>query len=567
MKNKDLRSQVEKFDENWVLEGIASGIDLASTPADKLSTGEQWKVWLDANEKTGWDLIQELKKAPGRPKLGEALGNVEVPFYEPGPIQSFAHQSQAKIILVAGGWRAGKSKWLAAQLLPYMFRDWAHVWIVANDYKLARAEFGYIQMWLKWLGVPLEKPPSKPKEGSWQIVTQWHATLETMTGKDDDKIEMANLDAAGIAEAGQADKDTFNKLFGRVLQKRGRIFISGSMTEAQPWYVNALERYQNGDEFGDWQSYSIPSFDNLAIFPQGEDTEQLQVMKRNMPEDEYARKVLALPMPPQGLVFREFDTKLHVVPCKFVEATPEQMMVAMGNAYSPFPMNDFLTVPRPVLDGFNIKAWEVPEHAEIEIAVDPGYDPGRYAVLACVRTKKEIIVIDEVYEAEKTGEQVIQICMEKEWWPRVKRGTIDIAAKQHQANMSQHEVWRKIAGLSLMTKFVPIPDGINRYHEFLYDPSNGRPRMFVDPRCENFIGEHRKYRYPKNREDGNLKILPIDRDNHAIKAMTYYIIWNFKFSDSTGGTTSRRYITERGQQTQSNDWMFREDLKQYNNGY
>jgi hypothetical protein len=558
-KNKDLREQVEQFDETWVMQGIASGIDLASTESDKLTRGQQWKVWLDSGEKTAIDLIRELEKAPGKPPPGEAIGNVEVPYYKPGPVQWAAHNSPESFVLVAGGWRAGKSKWLAAQLLPYMFKDFAHVWIVANDYKLGRAEWGYIHMWLKWLNVPLAKPVSKPKEGSYEIETAWHAKLETMTGKDDDKIEMANLDAAGIAEAGQADKSLFNKVQGRVFQKRGPIYISGSMTEAQPWYVNNLERYQNGDEFGDWHSYSIPSFDNEAVFPLGENEEILQKMKRNLPADEYARKVLAQPAPPEGLVFKDFDSKKHVVPIHMVESSEEQMVAAMREAYSPFYNNDALFKPIPQMgDAFTVKSWAVPEYCDIEVAIDPGFDPGRYAVLACVRTKDTVLVIDEVYEAEKTGAQVIQICMEREWWPRVKRGTIDIAGKQHQADTSQIEVWQKEAGFRPLTRFIPIPDGIKRYHEFLYDPKNGRPRLYIDPQCVNLIAEHRNYRYPKNREEGNLRILPIDRHNHAIKALTYYLVQWFKFSDTTGGTTSRRYVKDQAQNVNSSDWMFQD---------
>lgn len=557
-----LREQVDKFDTDWLAQEIAKGIDLASTPADELSRGQQWKVWLDAGEKTAFDLIAELEKSPGRPRPGESIGDIEVPFYQPGPIQWKAHKATEKIIYVAGGWRAGKSKWLAAQLLPYMFRSFSHVLIVANDYKLARAEFGYIQMWLEWLKVPMAKPPSKPKEGSWQIVTAWQATLETMTGKDEDKIEMVNLNAAGIAEAGQTDKGLMLKVLGRTMQKRGRIFISGSMVESQPWYVNAISRYQNGDEFGDNKSFSIPSFDNQAIYPLGEDDPQLQFMKRELPEDEYARKVLALPMPPTGLVFKEFDLARHVVPITMVETTAEDMRKAIQAAYSPFE-SSYLSQPRPEKDGFRIKSWEVPEHCPVEIAVDPGYDPGKYAVLAIVRTKNEILVIDEVYESHMFGDQVIQICQDRPWWPRVRGGTIDVAAKQHQANMSQHEVWRKATGFTLQTIFVPIPDGIERYRSFLFDPKNGQPRMFIDPRCEQFIWEHSQYKYPKNREEGNLRVLPIDRHNHAIKAMTYYIVKNFKFSDSTGGTTSRRYVDKKPmtQQGGAREWMYEENMQ------
>ena len=550
MPSKDPRDHFKKpeaLTTDWILKEISAGIDMQSIPRDELTRGEQWKVWLDTGEKTPLDLILELSKAPGRPEPGERISIAPVPFYEPGPIQLKAHQATEKVVLVSGGKRAGKSKWLAAQLLPYMFKSYAHVWIVGPNYELAHAEFDYMFNWLKWLNVPLAKDVSKPMQGGYTLETKWGSILETMTGKDEDGIEMVSLDAVGVTEAGQTDRVLLDKLRGRVSERRGRIFISGSPVESQPWYINALKKYKNGDEHGDWHSFSIPSFDNKAIYPLGEMDDEIQSMKRNLPPQEYARSVLAEPMPPEGLVFQEFNPEKHVVPINIKPIDAEKFEEALKRAYSPFDENNFLAFPEPIYDagGYNIKGWDVPEYAEVELAIDPGWEHG-YAVLACVIHKDNILVIDEVYEQHMYGEDVIQECKNRPWWPRVKRGVIDRASKQHHEGMSEHEKWRKDANIRLLTQFVPITDGISRYRTFLNNPANGRPRLFIDPRCDRYIWEHSAYKYHFHREDRPIRELPIDANNHAIKAMTYFIVVRMNWTDKGSmTTTSRKYIERR----------------------
>jgi len=257
--DKNLRDKVERLDENYFFSQLAEGIDLSSTPLEKLSPAEQWKVALDTGEKTALDLIYDLKNAPGKPKPGMPLGTLQMPYYEPGPVQRQFHEAPESLLYVAGGRRAGKSASLAAQLLPYMFQDYAYIWLVSNDYRLCHAEFDYIADWLRYYKAPIVKY-NHAADGQWKIELKWGAILETMTGADDDKIEMANLNAVGITEAGQTNKSLLTKLMGRVVQRRGKIFMTGSMNESQAWYVNAIERYQNGDEFGDQRSFFYSLF-------------------------------------------------------------------------------------------------------------------------------------------------------------------------------------------------------------------------------------------------------------------------------------------------------------------
>ena len=55
----------------------------------------------------------------------------------------------------------------------------------------------------------------------------------------------------------------------------------------------------------------------------------------------------------------------------------------------------------------------------------------------------------------------------------------------------------------------------------------GRTRLRVAPTCSNLIEEFGLYRYHEASDLGPISELPIDRDNHAIKALTYWLFDRF----------------------------------------
>jgi len=125
--------------------------------------------------------------------------------------------------IAAGGWRSGKSRWLAREMTyplvigppPEILAD-AKVWLLGKDYQLAREEFDYCLLDVRALGYPTIDALSKPQDGQWRMVLtpvghrfrpgllqrRNGAVLETETSEDIGKIEAANLVAAGMTEAG-----------------------------------------------------------------------------------------------------------------------------------------------------------------------------------------------------------------------------------------------------------------------------------------------------------------------------------------------------------------------------
>ena len=498
----------------------------------KMSRGWQWKFdlwkrefdkqenrwdWVP-NVKTKFDLYEELRKAP--PEY----------FYEPSPTQLAAHKSGVRTKQVAGGWRVGKSTWLAAEILPYCFHDNAEIWVIANTYQLPRYEFMYLYHWLRWLDCPITRF-NDPGNGMWRLDLAWGAKLETHSCDDVTTIEGGNLDCVGVAEAGLVDEGVIRRLSGRVAEKRGPVLMSGSLDASQNWYMESFSNFLNGPiEDVSWHSFGVPSWENKVVFPKGEQDEQILHWKATLTEDEYKLKVCAEVAKPSELVFPEFREDIHIV----------------NFEYSNTDQGGFkLEYPEPIMDdiGVRVKGFTLPNRGDVMLAIDPGY-AGAYAVLACRKYDEDIYVLDEVYVRREVVEEVIAECKTRWWWPHISYAVIDIAGKQHQAMTSQIEIWSKQQHLGFPPRsmYVPIPDGIQRLRTFLKNPLNGRPRIYFSRLCKNTAKEFSLYRYRLSKENRPEREEPVDRDNHAIKALTYLLMDRFGPSEGRGKTISEKYV-------------------------
>jgi hypothetical protein len=136
-------------------------------------------------------------------------------------------------------------------------------------------------------------------------------------------------------------------------------------------------------------------------------------------------------------------------------------------------------------------------------------------------------------------DDVIPLVKAHEYYPKVKTGVIDIAAQQHHANRSQLEVWSSMCPqIELSYNLVPIHAGIDALERHLkHDYALERPGIMFAPHLSNEImedaklsialgtfAEFRLYRWATDQgHNHNIKRRPVDRNNHAIKALSYYL--------------------------------------------
>ena len=425
--------------------------------------------------------------------------------FAPTEAQTPILDSKKRFILVAGGEQAGKSmiasKFLLARFLQ--INDAGLYWLVAADYERTRAEFEYLVDDFSRLGVLAE---ASKRVDPGKIVLADGTRIETKSAKDPRTLAMRAPDGIIGCEASQLDLETFYRMRGRCAPKRGWLFLSGTFEGSLGWYPQMHTAWSIPTE--DEESFSLPSYTNVHLYPEGINDPEIQRLKRDASDDFFLERIQGIPSPPQGLVFPEFRPNLHVGDVTWDVGTP------------------------------------------IHIWMDPGY-AGAYAVVVVQIQDDVIHVIDEVYERGLVTGEMIQICQQRPWWKDVQYGVIDVAGYQHQAMAAPAEIWVKETGLYMNSQKVMINDGTERLKSFLkIDPVTNRSKVVINPKCTGilsefgaapnpFEGQTRAYRWKTDRDGNIVGNMPEDKNNHGIKALIYGIVDNYGYAYVQGRDSIR----------------------------
>lgn len=421
--------------------------------------------------------------------------------FSPTQAQEDILNCQKRFVLVAGGEQAGKSM-VASKFFLSRFLETEGAglyWLVAADYERTRAEFDYLVQDFSSLGI-LSEVTKRVDPG--RIVLIDGSRIETKSAKDPRTLAMRAPDGILGCEASQLDMDSFHRMRGRVAPKRGWLFLSGTFEGSLGWYPQLFSSWQG--KMGDEQSFSLPSYSNSYLYPEGKNDPEIQKLKALSSDEFFMERIEGIPCPPAGLVFEEFRTDVHVDDT--IEWVPEE----------------------PVY------LW-----------MDPGY-AGAYAVVAAQDINDQIYVFDEVYEQGLTTESMIDIVRNKPWWKGVHSGTIDIAGYQHQAMSAPAEMWMDKTGIYLDAQKIRINEGTERLKGFLKpDPITNIPKLLISPRCRGtlsefgalpspFDGQTRAYKWKTDRDGNIVGETPEDKHNHAIKAMVYGLVSRFGYGYING---------------------------------
>ena len=400
--------------------------------------------------------------------------------YNPTPAQRAAHDSPARIRLIAGGERAGKSRSGAMELFGRLLEGRLY-WLVGPEYDLCRPEFEYVLDACRRIDAVASV--RYPSSNRCELITRTDARIVTRSAHEPERLAAEAPDGILGCEAAQLPPSVFLRLRGRIAERRGWLWLSGTFEGSRGWYAEKFRAWQVGERT-DARAFSIPSWENRALYPGGRDDPEILDLETQFPPDLFMERFGGVPCPPSTLVFRDFDPLVHV----------RSEARASG--------------------------------APVELAIDPGY-AGAYAVLAIEQRGPCVAVIDEVYLRRRVAGEVIAVCRQRPWWSRVRGGVIDVAGRQHHAAPSQIEIWASTAGVRLRSHGVPLRSGIDRLRTFLRDPASGEARLAVAPECRNLIEEFGLYRYHEASDREPISEIPIDRDNHAIKALTYWLFDRF----------------------------------------
>lgn len=423
------------------------------------------------------------------------------PYGEQWPILT----CEAREVILAGGEQAGKStmasKFLIARWdMPFKKTGVPGIfWIVGKDYESTLKEMEYCALDAQRLGIALSLP-HRFYPDNLEIILGIQgkeiARIKNKSLKDELKIMAESPDGVIIAEAAQITYSAFRKLQARVARSRGWIFAEGTFEGSTGWYPELWQYYQTPGTEG--ESFSLPSWTNLAYYPGGRQDPEILRQEAKYPADFFDERFAAIPCKPQGVVIPEFSNRIHVGGYPFDKDLP------------------------------------------VDITADPGYF-GASSVHAIQGRGDQIWIIDEIYLHGRITEEIIEVCKLRPWWPnRRSPGTIDIAARQHQAMASPEEVWREKAGMVMSSRKVNINGGIDLLRTSMKPhPVTGKPVILINQNCLGLIcemgggkppeltGEQEKTHNDMEKWGAWIRDLatgkPVDKHNHACKDISYYL--------------------------------------------
>lgn len=398
-------------------------------------------------------------------------------------------------------------------------------WIIAEDYEGAHKEFEYALQCFSALGAVSKSDVSMPLRNAWKMRLATGQVIETKSGQDVYKLRSDAPDGILLVEAATVSNLLFLKCFGRLSETHGWIVASGTFEGSTGWYPELWRAGQSFNEEYRCRSFSIPSWTNTIVFPDGRNDQEIQRLYRvySKVPGMFEERVAGVPLPSRALVFREFTPVQH---------TSETA------TYKP-------NVP-------------------VYIAVDPSDGGHPYALLACQFALDQYAdpddpldicnVIDEIYEQGVIDEEVIAMATTRPWWRDVRGGAIDVAAPDSKRR------WLSMGGVNLKSDKIDQLAGIRRLHSFLFyqlanpDLPNSMTlgaHLQINPTCESLIAEFGKYR--RRDTDPLSDELPAELPNpnqpcDALKALWYLLVARF------GAVRARRLPAPKRTQWRRQDY-------------
>jgi hypothetical protein len=434
--------------------------------------------------------------------------------------QKEIHDTKVPVKLTTGGERAGKSISTAMDCAEDMLIEGGLGWICGPDYGQSKAEFKYIHDALLALDC-LDGEASMPEHGPQKLTTKWGFKWETKSGQDLMKIASFATDLFLITEANQQPQGILDKAYGRVSEKRGRIILSGTIENSNPWYIEKWETWQGPNPEGA-RSFSLPSWSNTHIYPGGREDPAIKLWEARLGPEVFLERCAAIPCKPSGLVFKDFDRKRHVTKLDYNPKLPVELAID--------PATHTYAVLALQFETLTVKEWLERSENEALLAKRTSEELKEYVT--------KVYVIDEVYTHDMIAQDVIPLVKMKPWFRDVQTGIIDIAGTQRPGSKSQVQIWQEETRIPLRSNYVKIDQSISVVRLRLRENHLlGEPLISFDFRLRSdknhagkangILGEMGLYKWREWHEGQNTRPLPIDSNNDALKALGYSLFAHF----------------------------------------
>jgi PBSX family phage terminase large subunit len=129
-----------------------------------------------------------------------------------------------------------------------------------------------------------------------------------------------------------------------------------------------------------------------------------------------------------------------------------------------------------------------------------------------------VFIVDEEYRTNVNDEDMVSLLRGRPYWGKLSDVVCD------NANPDRIDRLRRLIGVATPAEKGRISTGITQVRSMLdKDSVLGTPMIFVDKRCDSIIKEFNQYAYAEDRENRNTDETPIDKNNHSLSALRYWI--------------------------------------------
>lgn len=208
---------------------------------------------------------------------------------------------EAREVLITGGVRAGKTTRNAFRTICKLLDPKVRlIWLVGPDYTQATEEFRYILEWGTRLGIVDLNSVSTPAEGGRILKTILGATVMTKSAQHPERLASVAPDMIVLCEPGQMSSEVYDTCMQRLAEKRGTLFMGGTLEDdiATPrwkWYEDLAVDWRDHVEGDRERSFSVPTWSNRVLYPQGIADPELQVIRTKTAEYTWNRKYGGIP--------------------------------------------------------------------------------------------------------------------------------------------------------------------------------------------------------------------------------------------------------------------------------
>lgn len=407
--------------------------------------------------------------------------------YNPHPNQQLIRQSNQRFKVIVCGRRFGKTTLAINELIYNAFKKASSdYWYVAPTYRQAK-EIAWRMLKKSYYDLPKDLQGEKNESELWVEVGQ--GSRISLKGADnEDSLRGSALDGIIIDEVDSIRN--WDYLWHEVL--------SPSLKDRKGWawfvgtpkgYYNLFKLFELAKTDKEYDSFHFTSYDNPYL-----DKVEIDKEIQRITEDAFAQEYLADFRKHTGLVFKEFDRKIHVV---------DSIDLPGSNDY--YRAMDFGAVNPTVC---------------LFIKVD---NDGCYWVY------------DEYYESEKTTKDNAYAIQAKHPQTFFRATFGDPSGKQERLDYAGYQLHITPANkriIDILTGKLKETDDhswvlhrINLISERLkINPVTLKPRLLIGKNCVNLIREFESYRWEERKDKSlNEKDIPVKADDHTVDALGYFV--------------------------------------------